>query len=124
MSVSFYGRGPNGKSVALDHEDPAHFNLSNANARAFLRFLVLEPGDEPSGEVGLPETRRAIMRARATFDRRVRGYTREGGDTKRPGRCRVIAAGIDAPYFARRLDDFERFLDAVAEKGARSIYWS
>jgi hypothetical protein len=109
----------------LDHGDAAYLNLSNTNARAFLLlFLGLAPGVDLLGGVGMPEARRAIMRARATFDRRVARFTREGSDTKRPGRCRVIEGGIDEDYFQRRLDAFERFLDAVAERGARSVYWA
>ncbi len=124
MSVTFYGRTAQGKSVAVAINHPAYLNMASANARTFLLFLGLEPGAEPSGEVGLPEARRAIMRARATFARRVGTYTRAGNDTKRPGRCRVIEGGIDADYFTRRLDDFERFLEVVAAKGARAIYWA
>lgn len=44
--------------------------------------------------------------------------------TKRPGLVRVIVAGIDGNYLQRRLDDFERFVLHVAEKGAVSIYWA
>jgi hypothetical protein len=124
MSVTFYGRTDDGTTVALDIEDPAYLNLASGNARAFLLFLGLEPGDEPSGEVTLPEARRAVMRARATFDRHVRSFTREGSDTKRPGRCRVVTGGIGPDYFAVRLDSFEKFVNAVAEKGARSIWWA
>ena len=123
MSVTFYGKTKDGRRIALAIEHPAHVNLASANARTFLEFLRIEPGPEPSGEVAMAVARRAIMRARATFDRRVGGYTREGGDEKRPGRCRVIAAGIDAAYFERRLDDFEGFLDAIAVRGAGSICW-
>ena len=36
----------------------------------------------------------------------------------------MIAGGIDEDYFERRLDSFERFLGAVAERGAMSIYWA
>jgi hypothetical protein len=124
VSVSFYGKTADGQPVTLDHEYPTHLNMSGANARAVLEFLRLDPGEEPSGEATLPEARRAIIRARATLARTVRGYTRDGSDTTRPGRCRVIEAGIDEAYFARRLDDFERFLAAVAELGATSIYWA
>jgi hypothetical protein len=124
MSVSFYGMTADGEPVALDFEtDAAHLNIASANARSFLAFLGLEPGEHLSGEVGMPEARRAIMRARATFERRVGGFTRRGTDTKRPGLCRVIEGGIDAGYFARRIDDFEAFLDAMAAKGAKAIYW-
>jgi hypothetical protein len=124
MSVTFYGRTTDGAVVALGIEDPAHLNLASVNARAFLSFLGLEPGAEPSGEATLPEARRAIIRARATFARKVGGFTREGSDTKRPGQCRVIMGGIDEGYLARRIDDFERFLNAAAVKGATTVWWA
>jgi hypothetical protein len=124
MSVSFYEMTADRRPVALDIDDCAHLNLASANARAFLLFLGIEPGDDLSGETTLPEARRAVMRARATFDRTVGGFVRQGRDTRRPGRCRVIQGGIDEGYLARRIDDFEAFLDAVAERGARSIYWA
>jgi hypothetical protein len=124
VSVTFYGKMADGETIALDLEDPAHLNLNNGNARAFLLFLGLEPGDEPSGAVTMPEARRAIIRARATFARHVGDFTREGSDTRRPGRCRVVAGGIGPDYFEMRLDSFEMFLNVVAEKGATSILWA
>jgi hypothetical protein len=124
MSVTFFGRKPDGQIVAVDGEDAAHLNMSSANARAFLLFLGLDPGTGPDGEVAIPEGRRAIMRARATFERRVRGYPREATDTRRPGCVRVIEGGLDVEYFERRLDDFQRFVDAVVERGAASICWA
>lgn len=108
----------------LHVDDAAHLNMASANARAFLQFLGIEPGDEPAGEITVPEARRAIMRARATFERHVGQFTREGSDTKRPGQCRVIEGAIDSGYLARRVDDFEHFLNAVVERGATSIYWA
>lgn len=123
MSVTFCGRAADGTPIALDIEDPAHLNMSSANARTFVFFLGVEPGDDLHGEVTTPEARRAVMRARATFERRVGGFICKASDTKRPGKVRVIEAGIDVEYIAMRLDDFERFLGAVAERGATIIYW-
>ena len=124
MSVTFYGRRPDGSAVTLDIENAAYLNMNSANARAFLLFLGLEPGDEPYGETTMPEARRAVMRARATFDRNVGKFTREGSDTKKPGQCRVITGAIDESYFAMRLDAFEKLLAVVSAKGATSIYWA
>ena len=108
----------------LDFEtDPLHLNKANGNARTFLAFLGIEPGDDLSGEVGLPEAHRAVMRARPTFERRVGGFTRAASDTRRPGRCRVVEGGIGEDDFARRLDSFERFFDPVVATWARSIWW-
>lgn len=124
MSISFYGLTADEKPIMLDHEDPAFLNMNNGNAHSFLAFLGLPDCHEPSGDASLPDARRAIMRARATFEKKVGNFTREGSDTKRPGQCRVIQGGNDESYFARRLDDFEKFLNTVVEKGAVSIYWA
>lgn len=123
MSVSFYGEKADGTPVLLDIEHAAYFNMSSANARAFLLFLGLDPGDEPMGEITMPVARRAILRARASFERRVGGFTRQHSDTKRPGQVRVVVRGIDARYFATRLHDLEKFLNVVSEMGATSIRW-
>ncbi len=123
MSVTFAARALDGSRIALDIEDPNHLNLSSANARAFLHFLGIEPGDEPSGEVSIHEARRAIIRAGATFDRRVGGFVRSGSDAKKPGQVRVIVGVIDEAYFDRRLADFERLLVVVSEMAATIIAW-
>lgn len=69
MSVTFYGSKSDGTRVSIPFEHPAFFQLANGNAVRFLMFLGF--GDGLWGEVTLPEARRAVIRARATFDRRV-----------------------------------------------------
>ena len=123
MSVTFYGRTSDGTLIAIDLDDPAYLNLSGANARAFLGFLGVEPGANLSGQVGLPEARRAVIRASATFERRVCRYTRKASNTKRPGHVRMIEGGVNEGYFRRRLDDFEVFVGVLAERVATSICW-
>jgi hypothetical protein len=123
VSVTFYGRRGDGSPVFLDIEDHAYLNLASANAGAFLAFLGLAPGDGPDGDATLPEVRRAVIRARATFERRAAKFTRASTETSRLGQCRVIVGGIDEEYLARRLEDFARFVDVVVEMGATSIYW-
>lgn len=123
VSISFYGRATDGTAITLDIDDATFLNMSNANARVFLAFLGVEPGAHLVGEITVPEARRAIIRARATFERRVGAYTRESSDTKRPGKVRVIEGGIADDYFERRLDDFESFLGVAVERGATSIWW-
>ncbi len=81
MSVTFYGLTAKGEPIMLDIEDRAHLNLASASAQAFLSCLGIEPGADPAGEVGMSEVRRAIMRARATFERGIGTFTREGTDT-------------------------------------------
>jgi hypothetical protein len=124
MSVDFYGKDCHGLPIMLGHEHPDAINMSSGNGRAFLEFLGVEPGPEPYGELPMPLARRAVMRARATFGRRAGLFTRPSMDTQRLGLARVVIVGLDVDYLARRLDDFERFLNAVTERGAVSIYWA
>lgn len=121
MSIDFYGKAADGRRIVLSIEHPAAINMANGNARAFLEFLGL-PGT-PEGEITMPEARRALVYALSTMERRVKQFTREPSDTKRPGRPRLLDCGITEEYFARRLIDFDRFLNAVAERGATAIYW-
>lgn len=122
MSITFYGKRSDGSMIRIPLDHPAHVNVANGNAIALLGLLGL--GDELQGDVSLPEARRAVIRARATFDRRAGGFTREPADVKRPGHARVIVAGIDVGYLDRRLADFERFVLFVAERGAVAVYWA
>jgi hypothetical protein len=123
VSVTFYARRDDGTPIRLDIEHPAYLNLASVNARAFLEFLGIVPGEEPSGEVSIHEARRAVIRARPTFERRVGAFVRLGSDTQRPGEVRVIVGGIGGEYFGRRLTDFERFLVVVTEMRATVISW-
>jgi hypothetical protein len=123
VSITFYGRRRDGSSVFLDIEDPNWVNMASANARAFLALLGLDPGSGPEGEATLPQVRRAVIRARATFERRAPRFTRAPTETTPLGTCRVFVGGIDESYFERKLDDFEKFVDAVVEMGATSISW-
>jgi len=122
MTVSFYGKASDGSAIVLDFEHPAYLQLSNDNAHAFLSMLTVPGCDRPDGEMTLPEARRAIIYARATFERRVSKFIRASSDTKRPGYARFICGGIDEAYLARRVHDFERFVNAVSELGAASSY--
>ena len=125
MSATFYGMKADGKPIMLDIEHPAYLNVNFGNGYALLRLLDLNPGQDClQGEATMAEARRGVMRARATFERRAPDLTRKGSDTKRPGRVRVIEGGMDEEYLARRLNDFEKFLNVVAEMGATSIYWA
>ena len=81
-----------------------------------------EPGDFPGLTLSWGPGRPVC--ARATFDRHVGNFTREMRDTQRPGQVRIIEFGLSPEYFKMRLEDFERFLNVVAEMGATSIYWA
>ncbi len=119
-------------SVDLDIEDPRHVNWSNGNARAMFALLCL--GDELYGEAALPDVRRAILRARATFDRRAPALVRpeevgygapreneDGAIELRP--VRMWSAGLDVVGIRSRLDAFERCVDTLAGRGATHINW-
>lgn len=116
MSVTFSGRTTDGGYLRGD--DELYFNLANVNARAFLGFLGIEQGQELYGNLPIPEMRRAIIYAKATFDRRVAEYTRptEEGD-------RWHCQGIGDEYFERRLTAFSEHVEALAEAGATEITW-
>jgi hypothetical protein len=124
MSVSFFGKTPEGRPIHLDPRAIGHLNLSNENARALLLLLGIDPARVARGEMTLADARRALIFARATFERRVPQFTRSARDTKPPGKVRVIDAGITREYLARRLGDLERFLDLMSSMGATSIAWT
>ncbi len=150
MSVSFFGLDlqrirttPHGcipRRIHLrddpqdDLTDPRNVNLANTNARAFLSFLGLGDGEDLYGEVPIPEVRRAIMRARATFHQRAYSFVRspqiingsprvndDGSVELRP--VRVHIAGIDEDYLMRQLDKLEVLVGELAERGATHLGW-
>lgn len=91
MGVSFYGLdvtrtearpwgGTTPAIVDFDVEDARRFDLNQGNAKALLAVLGFEGTEDGLvGQVELPLARRAVMRARATFDRRVPEVVRPGG---------------------------------------------
>ncbi len=127
MSVTFYGKSGSGTMTTylhLGYEHPAHLNFNNGNARAVLGLLGL-PNDEClMGECTMPEARRAIMQAKARFERRAPEHTRESYEEKRPGRARVISGGLDEEGLRSRIERFEEFVDTMARMGAETLYWS
>ena len=118
MSVTFYGKKADNKPIFLEDEDPASMNISSMNAAHICGLLVL-PFEDGFGEASVPEARRAIMRAKATFDRRASKFTRE---TSHEGR--FYAQGVDEDYLFTKLNAFETFLNRVVALGAVSIYWA
>jgi len=117
-----------------DDTDPRSMHFASANGRAFLKFLGFNPGDGPDGEVSIPEMRRAIFRAVNTFDRAVKGFTRE--ETVEYGQPRVnddgtvelrparfIECGLDESYYADHLARLSILVEALAAEGATHITW-
>ena len=118
----------------FDH--PLWLNLANGNALAFLGLLGVNVADESDmyGELTLAEVRRAIMVARATFERKAAGFTRDeesvygkprdnGDGTIEMRPLRVHSAGLDTDRLARYLDRLAALTEALAEKGATHITW-
>jgi len=117
--------------------DPWEFgvHMSSATARSFLGLLELP--FEPEGLCGactLPEARRAVMRARATFERKVDNFTvksetfyssprqnNNGAIELRPFRGHDF--GVDADRLHRQLERFAEFIEIAAQAGADGFSW-
>lgn len=129
MGVEFSGQMTNEQGgvavrLGLTYEHPAFLSFSLANARAVFGLLML-PFDGAYGECTMPEARRAIMQARARFERNAPAHTREGGEEPpRSNRPRVIRGGLDEDGLRERLDRFEAFVDTMARMGADRLVWS
>lgn len=85
MSVTFFALLPDGSRISLDIEQPAHLNLANGNARALLCLLGIGPGDSLCGEIPIYKARRAVIRGRATFERRAGSFVRRADLTPEVG---------------------------------------
>jgi len=118
----------------FDH--PLWLNLANDNALAFLGLLGITVSDESDlyGEMALAEVRRAIMVARATFERKAVNFTREdesdygkprdnGNGTIEMRPLRLHSKGLDTDRLARYLDRLAALTEALAAKGATHITW-
>lgn len=145
-----------GSGVEVENVNDLFLNLCNGNARALLALLGIvsdpdrrpfdfsgpvfpEPpsaGDELWGRLDLPEARRAIMRARASFDRRAPTLVREPAIVVAPARvehdgnlARVVpgatfsTGGFDTSDLADRLNAFASLVEEGARLGAVAITW-
>jgi hypothetical protein len=112
-------------------DDEIGMNLANDNARSFLGFLGIDAGEYLDGIVDMPTAKRAIIRARATFEQRVDRYSRpeeKSGHVVIDGVPqlhipRVVIGGISADYFGRRLDMFVALVEGADKLGATHIGW-
>lgn len=130
MGVEFYGlarsKTENGTletRLWLSFEHPAFLSFNVGNAAAVLGLLGLQCING-GGACTLPEARRAIMQAKARFERKAGEFTREGGDEKLPGRPRVIRGALDEDGLRMRIDRFEEFVNTMDRMGATSLYWA
>ncbi len=113
--------------LGLEYEHPAYLGLNMGNAHALLSLLGLarlRENDTQYGSCTMPEARRAILQARARFERTAHEHTREGSDTKRPGGARFVTKGLDEDGLKLRLDMFEEFVNTMDRMGADRIRWS
>jgi hypothetical protein len=107
-------------------------NWNVGNARALLGLLGLD-SEDLVGEAGLPELRRALLAARARFDRRAPAFVRpervefgaprdlDGVVELRP--LRLLEGGLDLDGIRRRLRELADFVEAAADLGADAISW-
>jgi hypothetical protein len=124
-------------SVRLDIEDARSVNWCNGNAVILLELLGLGHGlseVDLYGEAAVPDVRRAILRARATLERRgpalarpaTVGYgaprrSEDGTVELRP--VTRWTAGLDVEGMRVRLDALERCVDALVDEGATHVRW-
>ncbi len=112
-----------------DFEEP---NFSNTNARAVLDLLGL-PFEDGTGAAAISDVRRAIMRARATFEKRAPALVREdevqyGRPVDRGGvvelrPLRMLSFGLDAEGLRSRLELVAAYVERVAARGATHLSW-
>jgi hypothetical protein len=147
VSIDFYGtdhahRDPRAPefpaALHLEDDDPRQLNWNVGNAAALWPLLGLPAhgGEVPQhGEVPIPDARRALVRARALFDREAPRLARpakleHGGPRRREDGAielrplRAFSARLDVEGIARRVDAFARFVEAIGERGATHIAWS
>ena len=119
---------------SMGDEDPREMNLTSANFRAFAGLLGLPIDEALCGELPLSDVRRAIMRARATFDRRAPAFAREERTTHGAPRrnddgsielrpLRTWEGGLSADRLAGYVDRFAVLVEAYAERGATHVRW-
>ncbi len=134
MSIQFSGtvvdprRNCGVRFVDIAGEDPETGegggpNMNNSNGREFLRLLGLEE-DHGYGTCTIPEARRAVMKARATFDRKADDFRRSVPSVIQGGMTAIPHRGVSDPdYFRMRLDQFAEYVEALAVAGADTVTW-
>jgi hypothetical protein len=120
-------------------EEFEFFSMSNDNAMAIFGLLGIEW--DCCGTISIPEARRAVIRAKATFERRAPEFTEEeihlpGGHAgtrvvrEGSGVTRIERMGAefhsfarDEDYLSRRVSDFADLVEAAANAGATGLSW-
>jgi hypothetical protein len=124
VSISFYGVDSTTISrgcARMVGEDDA-LNLANENACALLGLLELPR--EPHGNVPIPEARRAIIKARALFDRKADAFTRKADEGHGVQGARFFVAALDSVKLQNYLERFAHLVERFAGQGCTHIYWA
>jgi len=129
MSVDFYARGErtetlcDGTVVHPYLSLVSELNLANSNARAFLSLLGLESEEDQyssvlTGEVTLPEAKRAWMKANASFEAKAKNFVREDET-----HGNFFSAGLSADQLRSYLERFRLLVVEAGDFDATHIYW-
>lgn len=127
-----------GTGVSPIEEGGIEINLCNLNAAAFLTLLGFEVCEHLIGKCTVATARRALMGARARFDRVAPGLVREGVELVSPrrvatredgvlelvgGRLRGVTGSLELEDLRGYVRRFSMFVELVARHGATHIVW-
>lgn len=126
-----------GIGISPIEEGGIDLTLANVNAAAFLTLLDID-SEYLVGELTIAEARRAIMGARARFDRVAPVLVREGVELVTPRGTKVRADGVveltgggsrgfvgslELETLRGYVQRFSVFVEAAARGGASSVSW-
>lgn len=107
-------------------ETGEELNLANVTAIALAGLLRIDLGGVLGlcGEITIPEARRAVMVARATFARTAPQHAVAASSGRGTRGARYHDVGVDEERLRDRLEAFARLVEAAASAGATHIVWS
>lgn len=118
-----YCRG-SGKTACEQRQ--GEFNMSNANSRALLSLLNLDPVEGELEVSDIPLVRRLIVRLRGSPRRRSAALSESIQETgvmcANQGGATLIIPGRSDDYVLRRLEDFDRLLQ-IAQETNGPVFW-
>ncbi len=104
--------------IMLQQEHPHALNMANGNVYALMGLLQL-PVANQYGEASVVDMRRAIMKAKALFDKRADDFIEEPQHVGN-----FYSFGISKEYLRGRLNDLTETVEVLASMGATIIYWA
>lgn len=118
-----------------DFDDPRNLSVAGGNFAALSALLGLVSDDGECGDMTIAEARRAVMRARATFERKAPGLVREpsteygaprtredGSIELRP--VRAVSGGLDLARLEGYVERFDALVQGLEARGATRIAWA